>query len=179
MRTSKAEQVRRFFCYFTIQANALVAVSMFLLLRGRSDTKAFRVVRLASLVGIAVTGIVAFLALPPSPNYTAANLLCDRLLHVVVPALTVVGWVAFGPRDRVGRGDLLPALGWPVAWLVATLALGPLVDWYPYPFVDVGVHGLGTVLLTCVVIAGLFLALAAVALWADRRLTHRRDTIAG
>lgn len=175
--TARPEQVRRFFSYFTIQSNVLVAVSTFLIVRGRIESQVFRVVRLASLVGITVTGIVAAIALPPSPSYTTGSLICDRLLHIVVPVLTFVGWAVFGPRGKVTREDLLPALIWPVLWLVATLALGPLVDWYPYPFLDVGAIGLGRTLLNCAVIALLFLALAALALWADRRLSRERATM--
>ena len=164
------EQVRRYFCYFTIQSNILVGVSMFLLLTGRTQTQWFRVIRLASLIGISVTGVVAAIALPPDPRYTPLNLLCDRLLHVVVPLLAFVGWVVFGPRGYVRRADVLPALAWPVAWLVATLALGPVTGWYPYPFLKVDEIGVGRVLVNSLVVAVLFLALAGLALWADRRL---------
>jgi hypothetical protein len=175
--TPLPEQVRRYFSYFTIQSNLLVAVSMYLVVRDRTGSSLFRAVRLASLVGITVTGIVAAVALPPSPTYTTANLVCDRLLHVVVPLLAFVGWVAFGPRRRVTRDDLLPALVWPVLWLAATLALGPFVDWYPYPFLDVRTIGLARTLLNCALVAALFLALAALALWADRRLSRDRATM--
>ncbi len=171
------ERVRRYFCYFTIQSNFLVAVAMLFILRERTDGTVFRVLRLASLIGITVTGIVAAIALPPSPTYSALNLICDRLLHIAVPVLTLVGWVAFGPRDRVRRSDVPLTLVWPVLWLVATLALGPVVDWYPYPFLDVGVLGTAQVLVNCVVIALVFVALAALALWADRRLPRNRATM--
>ncbi|OFE15854.1 hypothetical protein BA895_04890 [Humibacillus sp. DSM 29435] len=177
---SDLERVRRFFCYFTIQSNFLVAVAMGFIVARRTAGQVFRVIRLASLVGITVTGIVAFVALPPSPSYSALNLLCDRLLHIVVPALTFVGWLAFGPRGKVRREDLLPSLIWPVLWLVATLALGPFVGWYPYPFINVDQIGYGRTLVNCALIAVLFFALAAAARWADRRLPTRvpdRDTI--
>jgi hypothetical protein len=168
-----AEAVRRYFSYFTIQSNILVAVSAFLIVAGRSDGRGFRVVRLASLVGITVTGVVAAVALPPSPTYTTANLLCDRLLHVVVPLLTVVGWVAFGPRDRAGTRDIAPALAWPVVWLVATLSLGPVVGWYPYPFLNVATLGLPRVLVTCLLVAVLFVVLCTLAVRLDDRLARR------
>ncbi len=173
--TAVAEQVRRYFSYFTIQSNLLVAVSAFLLLRGRTSTRLFRVARLASLVGITVTGVVAFVALPPSPDYSTLNLVCDRLLHIVVPLLTVAGWLAFGPRGFVRSSDILPALAWPVLWLIATLGLGPVVGWYPYPFIDVSVLGLGRVLLICAVLALVFFLLAGLAWWGDRRLPGGRD----
>lgn len=169
-----AEQVRRYAAYFTIQSNLLVAVATFLIVRGSTRTRVFRVVRLASLVGITVTGVVAFVALPPAPDYSTINLVCDRLLHIVVPLLTFVGWVVFGPRGLVRAGDVLPALAWPVAWLVATLVLGPPTHWYPYPFLDVSARGVGPVVASCVLIAVLFLALAGLALWSDRRLPGPR-----
>ena len=175
--TPRTEQLRRLFSYFTIQSNILVAASMWLVVRDRTGSQLFRVLRLASLIGITVTGLVAAVALPPSPTYTPANLLCDRLLHVVVPLLTFVGWLAFGPRGKVTRADLLPSLAWPVLWLAATLALGPVVDWYPYPFLRVPTIGWGSTLLNCAAIAVLFLALAALALWADRRLSRSRATM--
>ena len=171
------ERLRRLFSYFTIQSNLFVGVALLLVLLGRTQSQAFRVVRLASLIGITVTGVVAFVALKPPATYTAANLLCDRLLHVVVPVLTVVGWVAFGPRGKVTRADLLPSLAWPVLWLAATLALGPVVGWYPYPFIDVRTIGYGSTLANCAVIAVLFLGLAAVVLVADRRLSRRHATM--
>lgn len=174
---SRLEQTRRYFSYFTIQSNVLVAVSMVFIIRDRLGSQLFRVVRLASLIGITVTGIVAAVALPPSPNYTTASLVCDRLLHIVVPALTFIGWVAFGPRGVVHREDLALSLIWPVGWLVATLALGPLVAWYPYPFIDVDRIGYGRTVLNCAVIALLFLALAALARWTDRRLPGDRGTM--
>jgi len=181
IQAPRPEQVRRFFSYFTIQSNLLVAASMFLLVTGRTHTQVYRVIRLASLIGIAVTGVVAAVALPPSAGYSALNLVCDRLLHVVVPLLTVVGWVAFGPRGYVTRGDVLPALAWPVVWLVATLGLAPLTHWYPYPFLNVDKLGLGPVLVACVVVAVLFFALAGLVLWADRRLPGeaRTEPVAG
>ncbi|MDN5768855.1 MAG: Pr6Pr family membrane protein [Humibacillus sp.] len=177
---SDLERVRRFFCYFTIQSNFLVAVAMGLIVTRRTDSQPFRVIRLASLIGITVTGIIAAVALPPSPSYSTLNLLCDRLLHIVVPALTFVGWLIFGPRGKVRRNDLFPSLIWPVLWLVSTLALGPVVNWYPYPFIDVNQIGYGRTLINCAVIAVLFLALAAVARWVDERLpapAPDRDTI--
>ncbi|MEO7130218.1 MAG: Pr6Pr family membrane protein, partial [Dermatophilaceae bacterium] len=142
----KGELVRRFFSYFTIQSNVLVAIATWLIIRDQIDSTVFRVLRLASLIGITVTGIVAYLLLPPSPDYSTNSLLADRLLHIAVPVLAFIGWVVFGPRGRLHLRDVLPSLIWPVSWLVATLALGPLVDWYPYPFLNVADLGLIRVL---------------------------------
>jgi hypothetical protein len=64
----------------------------------------------------------------------------------------------------------------PLVWLAYTLTRGVLVDdrtgrdYYPYPFLDVVDLGYGRVLVNIGLVALLFAALAAVALWADRRL---------
>ncbi len=77
-----------------------------------------------------------------------------------------------GPTGRI--------VGWsivfPVLWLVFTLIRGAFVGFYPYPFVDVDEHGYGRVLLNCLLVAVLFLALAAGATTLDGRL-RRKTTV--
>ncbi|MDN5789819.1 MAG: Pr6Pr family membrane protein [Micrococcales bacterium] len=165
------ERVRRFFSYFTIQSNLLVAATTFTLARDPAhDGRLWRVARLASVVGIAVTGVVHWFLLRPLLDLSGGPLLADKLLHVAVPLLTVVGWLVFGPRGRATRADVWWALVWPVLWLLATLTLGPLAGWYPYPFLDAAVLGLGTVLLTCLGVAVLFVGLSLLAVTLDHRL---------
>ena len=143
-----AEAVRRYFFYFTIQSNIAVAWVTYLLARGReSDTRFFRVLRLDAVLAIAVTGVVHWFLLRPILDLEGASYVADKLLHVVVPLLAVVGWLVFGPRGLVRSSDVPPALVWPVAYLLLILATGPVFDWYPYPFLDVAEHGLGVVLL--------------------------------
>jgi hypothetical protein len=168
---AKPEQIRRFFFYFTIQSNLLVAwTCLMVATRDISASRLQRVLRLDAVLGIAVTGVVHFVLLRPLLDLHGASYLADKLLHMAVPALAVIGWLVFGPRGLVSRADVLPALVWPVLWLVVVLATGPVFDWYPYPFVDVSEHGLGVVLLNCLGITVLFLALAFAMEWADRRL---------
>jgi hypothetical protein len=62
---------------------------------------------------------------------------------------------------------------YPLLWLVFTLIRGEGTGFYPYPFVDVGLHGYGRVLLNCLFVALLFLALAAGATLLDRWISRR------
>ena len=172
------EAVRRFFLYFTIQANALVAFTCWLVAtRDIASSRLLRVLRLDAVLGIAVTGVVHWFFLRPIMNLEGASYLADKLLHVAVPLLAVVGWLVFGPRGLVARADIWPALIWPIAYLLLILATGPAFDWYPYPFLDVAEHGLGVVLLNSLAITALFLAVAFAMAWGDRRLpgTKRDD----
>jgi hypothetical protein len=168
---ASTEAVRRYFFYFTIQSNIAVAWVTYLLARGReSDTRFFRVLRLDAVLAIAVTGVVHWFLLRPILDLEGASYVADKLLHVAVPLLAVIGWLVFGPRRLLLSSDVPPALVWPVAYLLLVLATGPIFDWYPYPFLDVAEHGLGVVLLNSLGITVLFLAIAYGAVWADARL---------
>ncbi len=169
------ERIIRFFGYFTILSNALVAYSSWTIALGRDrDTLWWRLLRIDGLIGITVTFVVVQVLLKGLVELDGADLLADNLLHVVVPVLAVIGWLVLGPRHRVRRSDLLPALGFPIAWLVYTLTRGEVVEWYPYPFLDAGEHGYGQVAATCLAISALFVGLAALAWKGDERLARPR-----
>lgn len=160
--------------YFTIQSNLLVAVAATLLARDPvRDGSGFRALRLAGTVGITVTGLVHFFLLRPLLDLEGASYAADKMLHMAVPALAVVGWVAFGPRPRVEGRAIAIALGWPVVWLVVILTAGAVTGWVPYPFLDVDEEGWASVLAVCVAITALFGALLALLRYADRRLGAR------
>lgn len=178
---STGERVLNYFSYFTIQSNILVAVSVWPPLTGRDTSRTWwRVIRLNALVGISVTGLVVWLILAPwvrknGMSLHGADLFADRLLHVVVPVIAVVGFVAFGPRKRVTIRILLLTLVWPLLWIGYTLIHGAIASWYPYPFVDVIANGYPTVLLNCVGIAVLLLAVTGVLLLLGRWRLVRAD----
>jgi hypothetical protein len=167
-------RIERFFSYFTILSNILVAVTtLTLAASGDRNGRLWRVLRLDALVGIVVTGVVHWFFLRPLLDLQGSDLVADKLLHVAVPVLAVYGWLVFGPRDRVSRDDLAPAAVYPALYMVWTLIHGAISDWYPYPFTDVNEHGYGVVLLNGLGIAVLFVALSAGVLLLDRRLPAR------
>lgn len=164
-------RLARFVAYFTIQSNVLVAITAATLARDPlRDGRWWRVLRLAAVVGITVTGLVHFVLLRPLLDLDGADWAADKLLHMVVPVLAVGGWVVFGPRPRVTRRTAAWALAWPVAWLAVTLTVGSLSGWYPYPFLDHREDGVGAVVVASAGIAVLFGALLAGVAYVDRRL---------
>jgi uncharacterized membrane protein SirB2 len=161
----------RLVSYFTIQSNLLVAVTAVQLARDpQRDGRWWRAVRVGAVVGITVTGLVHFVLLRPLLHLDGADWVADKLLHMVVPVLAVLGWLVAGPRPRAPWRDAVLALAWPVAWLVWTLAVGAATGWYPYPFLDVGVEGAAAVAATCVGVTVLFLGLVAGLSALDRRM---------
>lgn len=174
-RPDLATRLVRFISYFTILSNILVAVTELTLAAGADrDTRVWRVLRLNAVVAIAVTGLVHWFLLRPLLDLEGADWWADKLLHVVVPLLAVVGWLLFGPRGRVGTADLLPSAIYPGAYMVYTLVRGELVEWYPYPFIDVNEHGYGVVLANALGVVLLLVVLSYGAVWLDRRLSGVR-----
>ena len=149
-----------FFSYFTIQSNVLVGIAtgMLALNPGR-DGALWRVARVASMFGITVTIVIYHVVRSPLAAFDGLAAVSNVALHCVVPILAIIGWLAFGPRDRIGCKTLLLSAIWPVAYLLYTLIHGAITGFYPYPFVNVDRLGLGAVLLNS---AGVTLLLVAV-----------------
>jgi hypothetical protein len=165
-----AQRLLRLVAYFTIQSNVLVLLTTAALARDAAyDGRTWRVVRTAAISGITVTGLVHWFLLRKLLALHGSDYVADRLLHLVVPGLAVLGWVVFGPRPRVDWGVCLRAACWPVGWLVVILAQGAGTGWYPYPFLDHDTHGWGRVLGVCAGIVALFFAVFALMRENDRR----------
>jgi hypothetical protein len=168
-------RIVRLLSFFTIQSNILTAITSAQLARNPvRDGTVWRPVRLASLVGITVTGIVYSTVLakvhePHGWQETSTN----TVVHYIAPIMMVVGWLAFGPRPRVTGRVVAYAAIFPVAWSTYTLIRGAITSWYPYPFTDVPSHGYGLVLLySAAVIAVIVLVMGL--FWAgDRYLPPR------
>jgi hypothetical protein len=172
------ERVFNVFAYFTIQSNLLLGGTTLLLALqpDRPQNTLFRTLRLNGMLCIAVTGIVYHLVLAADDDPQGWAAVANFLLHTAAPVIGVLGWLLFGPRGFTDRRIVAWSIVYPLLWLVFTLVRGEFVGFYPYPFVNVDEHGYGRVLLNCLLVAILFLALAAGATSLDRRL-HRRTTV--
>ncbi|SDB96551.1 hypothetical protein SAMN05216410_1177 [Sanguibacter gelidistatuariae] len=175
---SMLERLIRLFSYFTIQSNVLIGVACALLVwRPQLDGAAFRVLRLVAVLCITVTGIVYNTVLRGNgADLAPAGAFSNALLHVAVPVLAVAGWLLFGPRPRVDRLTTGLVVLYPLAWVAYTFVRGAIVDWYPYPFLDVGEIGYGRALLHTGIVAVVFLVLAALAGLVDRSLPATAQT---
>lgn len=169
-----AMRLYRFFAYFTIESNLLVAITATsLALDPTRDGTVWRVVRLAGIVGITITAVVHFFLLRPLLDLDGWDYTADKLLHMVGPALAILGWLLFGPRPRVTARIVWLALLFPIIWAAWTLSFGAVDGWYPYPFLDPDEKGWGAVLVAVLGITALFLALFGAAAWWDRRAPRR------
>ena len=153
----------RLFSYFTIESNLFVlVVAVLLVLEPRRNGRLWRVVRLDSLLGIVITGLVFAIVLAPQVHLTGWALAATIGFHYISPWAALLAWLVFGPRQRIGRRTIPAAFVWPVAWLVYIFVQGAFTDWYPYPFLDAVDLGLGAAIRNSllVVVLGVLLALS-------------------
>ncbi|HZX06912.1 Pr6Pr family membrane protein [Kribbella sp.] len=170
------ERVFNTFAYFTIQSNLLLGGTALLLAvrPDRRESTLLKTLRLNGVLCIAVTGIVYHAVLAGLDDLHGAAEVANFLLHTAAPVAGVLGWLLFGPRGTIDWRIVGWSIVYPLLWLVFTLIRGAFVGFYPYPFVNVDEHGYGRVLLNCLLVAVLFLALAAGANALDRRLRRNR-----
>jgi hypothetical protein len=137
---SLATELLRYFSYFTILTNLLVAVCVTsLLLRPVSRPGRFfskPAVQAAITLYIGVVGIVYIVALRHVWNPTGLQSVADRMLHYMVPVLFVMYWAFFVPKESLQWQHPLWWLLYPAIYLVYVLIRGALVDVYPYHFID-------------------------------------------
>jgi hypothetical protein len=170
-RPDLSTRIIRYLSYFTVEANILVTiVALTLALRPERDGRVWRVLRLQALYGITVTGVVYSTLLRGVVDLHGAAAVTNVLLHYVSPLMAVIGWLLFGPRPRIDENTLVISLIWPALYVGYTLAHGAVAKWYPYPFVDVNIHGYVTTLRNGLGLNLLLVGIGALFMWLDHRL---------
>jgi hypothetical protein len=161
----------RLFSYFTIQSNLLVlALAISLVIDPARDGRLWRVLHGDALLGIIVTGLVYVTVLAGQVHLHGIDVWVNIGFHYFAPAWAVVGWLLFGPRPRLDWRTMGWLLAWPLLWLVYTFAHGAASGWYPYPFLDVKLHGYGVAVRNSAGVVVLGLIIIAILHVIDRRL---------
>jgi hypothetical protein len=146
---SVAGRVVNFFSFFTILSNILVALVLssaaLAIGSGRLAILTGPKVRAAAALYIGFTGVIYFLLLRTLWEPQGWQLVADAILHYATPVLYLVFWAVFVPKGRLRLADVRAFLVFPVLYAIYSLLRGPLVDWYPYPFLDPGRAGIGLV----------------------------------
>ena len=153
-----------FFSYFTIEANTIAFIvflvsASYLFARKKSAVVDF--FRGASTFFMVVTGIVFAVLLAGIEGATLTAVPWDNIvLHYLIPIAVTLDWILDPPAQKISYQKALAWLIFPLAYLAYSLIRGPIVGWYPYPFLDPSNGGYGQVALTSVVIllGGLVLA---------------------
>jgi hypothetical protein len=147
-----------FFSYFTVEANTFAAImfiiSAIAIARGRRSIE-LTMLRGAAALYMITTGIVFGMLLS---GYDSAQLTFvpwdNVVLHYIIPFVALLDWLCDPPERRLQLKNTLVWLLYPIVYLAYSLIRGPIVEWYPYPFLNPAQqHGYVGVAVTAVVIA--------------------------
>jgi hypothetical protein len=129
-----------FFSFFTIQSNLLAAA---VLLWGAlapasswASATADRV-RGAAVLYMSITGVVYGVLLSGYQEELQTTVpWVDTVVHRVMPLVMVIDWLVEPPHGSITPRSVLIWLMYPLLYVMYSLVRGPLVGWYPYPFLD-------------------------------------------
>lgn len=150
--------VANFFSFFTIQSNViagavLLVVGVGSLLNAKANRQ-FAFIRGAATLYMVITGIVFALLLSGLTERLQLTVpWVNMVLHYLIPVVMLVDWLLFPPTFKFTFRDTVLWLAFPLGYLVYTLIRGPLVNWYPYPFLDVSQSGWLHVIIVSIMIA--------------------------
>jgi len=137
---SIAAELLRYFSYFTILTNLLVALCATIILLspgsgwGRFFSKA--AVQSGIALYILVVGLVYTLALRHIWDPEGLQRVADHILHDIIPVFYILYWAFFVPKYSFTWRLPLWWLLYPLVYLVYVMIRGALMDVYPYYFID-------------------------------------------
>ncbi|WP_088888754.1 Pr6Pr family membrane protein [Leptolyngbya ohadii] len=170
--------VARYFGYFTILTNILVALVLTVPLlipdHGLGRFLSQPSVRTATAGYIIVVGVIYSLVLRDLWNPEGLQLIADRMLHDFSPIAYVFDWLLFVPKSFLRVEDLPSWLIYPGTYAIAALVRGAIFGWYPYPFLNAGELGYPQVLLNVALLLVGFLVLGLMLIKLGQRLKYAK-----
>ncbi len=156
--------VVNFFSYFTNLSNIFASIVFVLgaiyLMQRREPTATDDLIRGASVVAMAIVGIV-FSILLRSDDLGSLLPWVNTIVHYIMPVVVVADWLYQPPQSKLSVRQLGYWLIYPLLYLLYSLIRGAIVGFYPYPFLNpasaVTGGGYGGVALYCVAIFAAFL----------------------
>lgn len=160
--SSISETVIRFFSFFTILTNIIVAI-YFSSQSTKSKVSGFfdQPGRLTAVtVYILVVGLVYQFVLRQVWEPTGMQKIVDELLHSVTPVITLIYWFLYEKKKMVKWSEVPNWLIYPAVYLIYILFRGDFSGFYPYPFVNVPEIGIQQTFINSFFVLILFLVLS-------------------
>ncbi|WP_343531729.1 Pr6Pr family membrane protein [Pedobacter sp.] len=160
---ASSELLVRFFSYFTIDSNLLVALcsTAILLMPQTAFGRFFKKPSVVTAITIYITvvALVYNTVLRFLWMLSGWAIVLNELLHVIVPILFLIYWIYFVPKHQLKWANVWGWLVFPLIYISFVLIRGSYVNFYPYPFLNVTELGLQQVILNCIFITLLFVIL--------------------
>ncbi|GMQ30965.1 Pr6Pr family membrane protein [Algoriphagus confluentis] len=174
------ETILRFFSFFTILTNFLLALFFTAQIVGQPKFplkwffKGGTITALTSF--ILIVGLVYQIALRPLWAPTGLQWLVDELLHTLIPLLMLAYWF-FQVRARdVKASSVFKWLIYPILYAVFILIRGHFSGFYPYPFLNVREIGYLKTMLNMGGVASMTLVIMAALVLLGKRKTKELRT---
>ena len=168
------ETIIRFFSFFTILTNILVAVYFTIKALGRDQLDKAGLLT-AITVYITIVGLVYQVLLRHIWQPTGLQMVVDELLHSVNPLLVISYWYLFEKKFFVHYKEVFKWMIYPVVYLVYILTRGSFSGFYPYPFINVSEIGISQTLLNGLFLLLFFYAVSVLFIFIGRMLSKRNN----
>jgi hypothetical protein len=135
---SLIEATIRFFSFFTIQTNILVALVLtaFAIRTGPEEWLVHPFVRSAVCAYIVMVGIIYVTVLRPLELPQTKTSFTNIVMHYLMPVAYLLFWLTCVRKAGLRWYDPLLWLIYPLFYLGLILVRGKLSGFYPYPFID-------------------------------------------
>ncbi|MFE9576198.1 Pr6Pr family membrane protein [Nocardia sp. NPDC006044] len=163
-----------YFSFFTIQSNVFAALVLLIGGLRDPDSRRWEMLRGASALYLLITGVV-YAVLLANIDVMLTDRWINDILHRVMPIVLVADWILVPARQRLALSPRLVGLWliYPLIYGIYSLVRGPIVGWYPYPFLDPRQQGYVSLAIGLIVLTAVF-TLLAVAIAAVGGLARRR-----
>jgi hypothetical protein len=170
---SVPETIIRFFSFFTILTNTIVA--LFFTGQVLNIGRTYRPGILSAVtVYIFMVGIVYQFLLRHIWQPKGLQLIVDELLHTINPLIVLLYWYLYEKKSLVNYHQIKGWLVYPFTYLVYIMIRGSFSGFYPYPFVNVAEIGLPRALVNSVVLTLFFIVISFVLVIVGRKTERKR-----
>jgi len=162
----------RFFSFFTVLTNTLVATALTCALTDRHSRghRFFRHPAVCSGIAasIALVSLAYNLLLRHLWQPQGWQLVANELLHDIMPLAFVVYWWLYVPKGTLRIGHVLMWITYPVLYFGYVLFRGDMIGDYMYPFINIGTIGYGKAFINAFGVLAGFVGVALVVFAVDR-----------
>lgn len=167
------ELLIRFFSYYTILTNLLVAVFATAQLLASDNTQKGLLfgpgMETAIALHITIVGVIYNLLLRGLWTEGGLQAVLNDVLHTLIPIMVLIYWWKFTNASVLRYGQIFSWLIYPVVYFVFIGLRGAASGWYPYPFLDVTTIGYPQALLNCLFVALAFLSFSLILVFLGKK----------
>jgi len=167
----------RFFIFFTILTNLLVAVDVTIFLFASHSRVGHFFSKASTCAAVALyifmVGLVYNVVLGNIWHPQGTQRIADELLHVVVPATFIFYWLLFAAKSPLRWFNALQWLVYPAIYFVYAMIRGSIEGFYAYPFLDADKLSAGKIILNCAGLLTVFIIVGLLFIAIGKKMSRR------